>query len=291
MTKNLLFISCIGILFFGCKQEDITPSWLKINQFDFVTNQETQGWNTHGITDAWVYLDNEQLGVHQLPCNIPVLAEGEHTFTIIPGIKNNGISSTRRNYPFYQPFEITGTLKKNDTLEITPETAYRTSTEFAFIEDFENAGISFIQGPSSDTNIVFVTEAENPDIVAYGDKCGGIFLTDLDSLLTISTEEFMDLPKGEEVYLEIDYRNNNSIAMGVLARFPDGTVDEQTPLLQMNPQDQGEEVWKKIYIQLNENVSFNQNYVSYEIFFISILDQGLSSAQIYLDNIKVVHYK
>ena len=224
MTRHLLLISFIGFLFFGCKQEDITPSWIKINEFGLITNIETQGWDTHGITDAWVYLDNEHLGVHQVPCTIPVLAEGEHTFTILPGIKNNGISSTRRSYPFYQPFEVTGTLTKNDTFEINPITAYRTSVEFAFIEDFENAGISFLKGPASDTNFVFVNEDEHPEIVEYGDKCGGIFLTELDSLFTANTEEFMNLPKGEEVYLEIDYRNNNSIAMGVLARYPDGTV-------------------------------------------------------------------
>ena len=68
--------------------------------------------------------------------------------------------------------------------------------------------------------------------------------------------------------------------------------DEQTPLIQMNPQNTlGEEVWKKIYIQLSENVSFNTNYINYEIFFLSLLDEGQSSAQIYLDNIKVLHYQ
>ncbi|MGB1102067.1 MAG: hypothetical protein ACPG21_00420 [Crocinitomicaceae bacterium] len=291
MIKQLLFFITIALLFFGCRQEDLTPSWLKVNTFDLVTNEETQGWDSHGITDAWIYMDNQPIGIHEVPCVIPVLDEGEHNFTIFAGIKNNGISATRKRYPFYNTYEFTATLSKNDTLEVSPVVSYINSTSFAFIEDFENAGISFVKGPLSDTNIVFVYQADEPDIVEYGDKCGGIFLTEADSLFTVFTEEFMDLPKGEEVYLEVDYRNDNSIAMGVLAEFPDGSIDEQVPLIQMNPQDVGSEVWKKIYIQLSENVSFNANYISYEIYFLSILDDGQSLAHIYIDNIKVVHYQ
>jgi hypothetical protein len=59
----------------------------------------------------------------------------------------------------------------------------------------------------------------------------------------------------------------------------------------MNPQEAGSEVWKKIYIQLSENVSFNVNYQTFEIYFLSLIDDGQSSAHIYLDNIKVVHYQ
>jgi hypothetical protein len=291
MIKPVLLFFSIAFLFYGCKQEDLTPSWIKIDAFDLVTNEETQGWDTHGIVDAWIFMDNQPLGVHEIPCVIPVLDEGVHDFTIFAGIKNNGISSTRKRYPFYETYEVTTSLSKNDTLVIEPVITYKNSTSFAFIEDFENAGISFVKGPVSDTNIVFIYQADEPEIVAYGDKCGGIFLEGTDSLFTVFTEEFMNLPRGEEVYLEVDYRNDNSIAMGVLAKFPDGSVDEQAPLLQMNPQEAGSEVWKKIYIQLSENVSFNVNYQTFEIYFLSLIDDGQSSAHIYLDNIKVVHYQ
>ena len=58
----------------------------------------------------------------------------------------------------------------------------------------------------------------------------------------------------------------------------------------MNPQTTGEEVWKKIYIDLSEDVSFEVGASSYEIYFLSYLDPDKTLGTIYIDNIKVVHF-
>lgn len=288
MIKNLLFITIFSSFLIGCKQDDITPSWLSIDEFTLTTNVETQGANSHGITDAWIFMDGRSLGVFELPCKIPVLDEGTHNFIIFPGIKNNGISDTRIRYPFYNTFETEGFLTLNDTLHLSPSTTYKATTEFSFNEDFEDPGISFVKGPTSDTDMIFIFD---PEIVEYGEKCGGIFLTNPDSVYAGSTISSMNLPKGEDVFLELDYKNNNYLAMGVIARFPDGSVTEHTPLIVMNPQPNGEEVWKKIYVDLKEDVSFEVGASSYEIYFLSVKDDELDEGQIYLDNIKVVHYQ
>lgn len=292
MGKYLLSSIFIASLFFGCKQKDITPSWLKINEFSLATNEALQGSNSHNIANVWLYMDNEPLGVFELPCKIPVLDEGEHTFRLFPGIINNGISNTRVRYPFYNEYEVNGTLVKNDTLELNPATTYKSATNFAFIEDFEDAGISFVKGPSSDTDFVFISTESHPDIVKYGDKCGGVFLNQTDSIFTVITESFMNLPKGgEDVYLEIDYRNDNILGMGVLARYADGSSSQHTPLIYMNAQDPGEEVWKKIYIDLKEDVSFEIVAESFEIYFLSVIDTDDNTGEIYIDNVKVVHFE
>lgn len=291
MAKTLLYSFLIIALLVGCGKEDLTPSFLKINAFELITNEPTQGSNSHGITDAWIFMDGEALGVHELPCVIPVLAEGTHQFIIFPGIKNNGISSTRTRYPFYKTFDITADLTKNDTTEFSPVTYYKDNVTFAFMEDFEDAGISLIKGPTSDTNMIFVDRADYPEIVIYGDQCGGLFLNAEDSIYTGSTQSFMNLPKGEQIFLEIDYRNNNSLAMGVIATFYDGTTDEHTPLVIMNPQDEGQEEWKKIYIELSEDVGVEINATTFEFYFLAMLDADKSLAKIYIDNIKVVHFQ
>ncbi len=275
---------------FGCKQEDITPSWLKINEFELITNETSQGPNSHAITDVWVFIDGQALGVFELPAKLPVLDEGEHDFVIFPGIKNNGISATKIRYPFYKTFDITETLVKNDTLELFPVTSYKENVEVAYLEDFEDAGISLLKGPSSDTDIVFVNKDDFPELVVYGDKCGRIQLGNMDSLYTGITNDMMNLPKAQDVALEIDYRNNNSLAMGVLARFPDGSTNQHNPLVIMNPQERGKEVWKKIYIDLKEDISFEITATDFEIYFLGVLDEGNPDADIYIDNIKVVHF-
>ncbi|MFT5824221.1 MAG: hypothetical protein ACI8ZM_005487 [Crocinitomix sp.] len=287
MIKNLLFITLFSSFLIGCKQDDITPSWLAIDSFTLTTNLETQGANSHGISDAWIFMDGRSLGVFELPCKIPVLDEGEHNFIIFAGIKNNGISSTRIRYPFYNSFETLGTLALNDTLHLSPTTTYKSGTTFSFNEDFEDPGIGFVKGPTSDTSIVFI---EDEEIVKYGAKCGAIFLTNPDSVFAGSTMSSMVLPKAADVFMELDYKNNNSLAMGVIARFSDGSVSEHTPLIIMNAQPDGEEVWKKIYIDLKEDVSFEVGATSYEVYFLAVKDSELDEARIYIDNVKVVHY-
>ncbi|MDA7803017.1 hypothetical protein N8987_00380 [Crocinitomix sp.] len=291
MIRILLSSFIFIILLSSCNKKTITPSWVRINSFVLNTNEATQGANSQNITDVWVYMDGIALGIYELPCKFPVLAEGEHEFTVFAGIKNNGISSTRMRYPFYTSSVSTETLTYHDTIQIFPSINYVNNMEFAFIEDFESAGIGFVKGPTSDTNMVFVLKDEHPEIVKYGEKCGLVHLQPIDSLYTGSTMEVMNIPKSKEVFLEIDFRNNNSMATGVISGFPDGTVREHNPLIILNPQSTGQEVWKKIYIRLTEDINQYANSSSNEIFLLGALDSDNTYGDIYLDNIKVVHFK
>ena len=291
MTTRLhcLLFALLIVLGFSCKQKDITPSWLKINNFTLATNVAIEGENSHNITDAWLYMDNQPLGVFELPCKVPILSEGKHSFTIWPGIKDNGISDTRVRYPFYQKWQSDVTLVKNDTVEIYPATTYKSDLVFPLMEDFEDSGIDFGPDPLSDTPFVFISATEYPDIVQWGNKCGGIFLTSTDSVFKAATSMNLHLPSGQPVYMEIDYMNTNSIAMGVIAENSTG-VAQHGPLVLMNKQDSGPPVWKKIYIALQEDISYEVNASSFEIYLLSILEQELTSGYIYMDNIKIVHY-
>ena len=43
-------------------------------------------------------MDGTFLGAFELPSTIPILADGEHNFSIYAGVKANGISATRIRY-------------------------------------------------------------------------------------------------------------------------------------------------------------------------------------------------
>jgi hypothetical protein len=58
----------------------------------------------------------------------------------------------------------------------------------------------------------------------------------------------------------------------------------------MNGQDPENLKWKHIYIELSENVGKHVNTTSIELYFVAFLEKGKSSANIYVDNIKVVHF-
>jgi hypothetical protein len=279
--KQLYILALIPLLFWGCKKEDLTPSWLVIDSFDF---------NSEGISDAWVYMDNIALGVFSLPARIPVLANGPHSFTIYAGIKVNGISATRTRYPFYTRYDAEITLVKNQETNVTPIVSYKSNIQFELLEDFEDIGIDFEKEIESDTNINIITKNNFPEIVKYGNNCGVIYLSEMDSVYKGVTSTNLNLPRVEEVFVEIDYMNDNSIALGVVAENSGGSA-EHSPLVILNSQETETMKWKKIYISLKEDVSYELNATSFEIYLLSILDAENSSAVIYLDNIKVLRYE
>ena len=102
MTKFLQLYSSIAIVlavllfsFGACTKfegNQTVPAYLKIDTVFFSTNYSLQGENSHEITDFWIYVDDQQIGVFELPAMFPVLAMGKHKLEIRPGIKVNGIS-------------------------------------------------------------------------------------------------------------------------------------------------------------------------------------------------------
>lgn len=290
MKKIYLLLLVPALFLFGCKKDDNTPAWLVIDSVTLTTDEPTEGVNTENISDVWVYMDNQALGVFDLPARIPVLAEGEHDFSFYGGIKVNGISATRDRYPFYNRVDQKLTLTKGQETSFTPNFSYKQNVQFQLIENFENVGHQFDKHFTSDTDIVILTSSMYPDIVEYGNNCGALYLDTADSLYRGETNTNLNLPVGEDVYVEIDYMNTNSIALGVIAENSGGT-GEHTPLVILNPQDSSSMVWKKIYINLKDDVSFEINATSFEIYLLSILDTDKTSSVVYLDNIKVLRYE
>ena len=97
-----------------------------------------------------------------------------------------------------------------------------------------------------------------------------------------------DLPRGEEVYLEIDYYNTNNVVTGLLWISPSSIKNNTN--YQLNDQNPSSVKWKKIYIDLRELVSNSPAGSYFEQSFQAMLDEGDSEGLIVIDNIKVVHF-
>jgi len=291
--KHLLLLISSAFLLFSCK-EDTTPAWIEIPDFQLNTVEAIHGVNSHGISDAWVYMDGDALGVFELPARIPILAEGQHEFIIIAGVKNYGMNSRRIKYPFFKSYTTSLNLIKGETILVNPIITYKDEVTLALLEDFEDTGIEFTKTNISDTSLVFIEKSTHPEIVKYGLRCGGIFLTETDSIFKAATSTFLDLPKGgEDVFMEMDFLCNNSCVMGVIAQNS-GATFENTPLAEIFPHvnlGQSEWFWRKIYIDLKDDVNQHQNATSYEVYLLSVLDPANTFGEIYLDNIKIVRYE
>ena len=147
-----IFLFGITILLFSCnkfKGSQEIPAYLRIEPWTFTTNYEVEGAATHAITDAWVYIDGNLHGCFELKNHadgnyvlVPILEKGNHKLQIYPGVKLNGIASTRIQYPFYKPYVCHKDLVEGGIDTIRPYTHYysidSTLMRFKMKEDFED---------------------------------------------------------------------------------------------------------------------------------------------------------
>ncbi len=275
----------IILLLTNCAKEQPEASWVIVEPWTLSENslaQNDAGELTHAVTEAFISMDGKMLGAFELPAKIPVIKGGSHDFILVPGIVNNGISATKRRYPFMKNHEATVTLIKGDTVSIDPKTEYYKDIKF-LIEDFENASLKF---DYSNESYAQITKQDDPEYLKWGNNYGAIALNNSDSLFSAITTFGEVLPKqGADVFLEMDFINTNSMLTGVVS-YGNSTFHED-PHIQLNPQDNP--VWKHIYIDLKEIISFRNNSPINEMSFTAVLDELGTEKFVYLDNIKVVY--
>ncbi|WP_123776112.1 hypothetical protein [Brumimicrobium aurantiacum] len=286
MKRITLFIASLLILL-SCVKDQPEVAWLKIDKWILNTNfdaQNPQGEMSHDFSQVFVNMDGQSLGMYELPAKIPVIGEGVHEFVLLPGIINNGISATKKRYPFVETFTSNIELIKNDTVSITPTTKYYSSINF-LIEDFESPSMQLEVSTESNATL---GRNNDPEFLKWGNNYGEVILMDSSNLLSMITTFNTVLPKlGSEVYLEFDYLNTNSMLTSVIS-FGNGNYYED-PYILINPQDENEAVWKHVYLDLKEIVSYRQTTPINEASFQFVLDEDLNSSFFYIDNIKLVY--
>ncbi len=271
---TLLAICALLSLLYCCKPipTDGIPFYLKIDSVSVVTASQ-EGANTHRITDIWAEANSENLGAYELPCNFPVLQENQVTFILSAGINESGQSGVRVTYPFYQPDTFTINAQRGEKYERVPVFKYKPGTQFPFpSEDFE-LGNSF-NGitPVMDTN------------VQYGTRCGMISVTAVDSNKEASQINKYDLPEGQEIWLEVDYKCSVPFIIG----FYGTTVGEpviRQPVIFITPVSG----WSKIYLKLSSVIGAVR-MDEYNVYFEALRPQGSGGGNVYLDNVKLLHF-
>lgn len=284
----------VAMLWGGCdliNPTEETPAYLYVTGYEMTTNALLEGTNSHKITDVWLSVDGNFLGVYTLPALIPVLESGEHVLTLDAGIKDNGINSTPEIYPFYQSYEVTVDLQPNETDTIRPTTQYRSATKFAMLEPFETTQHQFrdVRQPAGATGIQLSA------LDAFeGQTSALISLDTAKQFVEIATlNEYRDLLKtGGYVYLEVNYKSEVPVIFGVVGHLDSGGLGSSSTLYE--PGFLPKEEWNKIYFNLTKMI-FDGDFDSYQIIFQAFIPNEnnkptLNTAKVWLDNIKLVHF-
>lgn len=268
-------------------EEDI-PAYVHIDSMTVnVPENRELGPGSHKIVDAWVRAGNEFVGVYELPATIPILKKGETPIFVRPGILNNGISNTRAQYPFYIPVDTTLKLtpKQTDSLG-TLESRYADQIQLKLQENFEDTNNLRFENSSNASFNYDVTF--NSKEVFEGDASLKAEFDDIEEeqLFEIRTKNATSLNPTASNYLEVNFKTNIEVTMGVIG-IPPGNqgVSRKRRKLVLN-ETKGE--WTKIYINLKDNIQdFGPDY-EFRIFFRALKNPS-GPATFYLDNVKLIH--
>ena len=286
--RSVVQVISIFILLSSCVKNNPDPSWLEVNEWQLNSNISLSGLEgelTESITNAKVYVNDDLLGIFEVPFKIPVLKYGAANIKIFPVVVNNGISATKKLYPFLNYYEIDAELIQNEVLAVNPVTTYKSITNF-WVEDFEDINNSIENDPNTS---LATLQLSNENLASFnGNFYGKVILNEVDSSWVAYTNEQLAIQKGANCYLEIDYHVTNDLYTGILFVTPDGSTNNIN--IRLNAQDAEDVEWKKIYIELSELISASPNQSLYLQSFSAFLDADDSEGLIFLDNIKVLWY-
>ncbi|MFT5999075.1 MAG: hypothetical protein ACI81P_001531 [Neolewinella sp.] len=279
-----LLLSLATLLSFtGCPADlEVVPAFITIDSFDLQT--PALGAATSDISEVWVFAgeNNNFIGAFPLPARIPIPRSGSTDLRLEPGVKQNGVSVTPEIYEFYTPVLITLELVPGETIDIgSPVIGYRPEARFAIFETFEEGFTrAFSERVRGDTSIILTQE-----VVRTGAFSGKIYLSDANPLVEVaSTESFSGLTDVRRyVWLEMDFRSDANGQWGVtgangidVIRFFDAGFRPRAE-------------WTKVYFNLTETIT-ESTLEEYRVNLTTLLPAELSEGEVYLDNIKLIHF-
>lgn len=309
-TLFFVLVLLLSLSFVSCRKfegSQKVPSYIHIEsiEVDSLTDYFVYGANTHKITDAWVYVDDNLIGTYELPATFPILKKGPHKVVIRGGIKADGRSPARDMYPFYMPCEYKNlNLVEDSIVNLSPVVRYYPIGDLvnvAWMEDFENSN-SLLPEAVSDTSVIRCTGSEA--WLSVNSFWSGKVELPPDSLdFSIATTDEFDFYKGMNgvlCMLEMDYNCNDTFFVGI-QYYRDYTL-ETLPLVKVTPTDKTHDKpqrWNKIYINIGPQMNYNSSASYFKIYFTSNLStiydppyHPISEPRYYyFDNLKLLYRK
>lgn len=280
MTRTLLLAGLCTALLTACKKDGAIPAYVEISS-PVVVDAAGQGISSK-ITDLWVFVNDQPAGVWEPGKRIPLIAAGTATVKVIAGVRKNGITDNRIQYPFYATWQQQVDLVPEHTTTLAPEVQYYPGLD-QWLADF-NTGIRF---DTVDCTATMQLVASDSTLVGQGLRNGRIDLDPEHSMYrgVSSGDPFTNT--GNVAFLELDYRSDTRLLIGV--RYLLKGWQREVAYLYAVPTKKadGSMPWNKIYVDLAE--PWNAGGALDKRFYIKAeLENGATTGVVEVDNIKLV---
>lgn len=289
LTVFALFVSCDNY-----EGSVIVPSYLKINSIT-IEDDPGDSWSYEDgfftsevdAVNIVIYVDGDtaetNLGTFQLPCEIPVLRNGNIDRVLInPVVKQDGIAGKRINYPYYKPIVLNDVVlnedKTTDLGDLKTRFVSKSEMTVKWEEFFEPGPGGF----SLDSVVLSCT-----DTACSGTGCGVVRVLPSQSSVSFGTDTTIYLPDPSAiVYVEMEYWSDLDFSIGLNNPYYQGGANKikSHETIYGKP----EKGWQKIYINLGSLWAKEYNFYEYIRPYFTILNGSGKGGNLYIDNIKLI---
>src|SRR6185437_10042806 len=281
MIKQLFAFLAVLCLFLGCSKDLHVqiPSYIEIDAYKTKVGSY-QGTSNQNFTDMLVYANGQTYGTYPLGAKIPVLTSGPTSFIIRGVVRMNGLDILRADYEVMKGCDTVINVTPGEVTHVVPVFEYFSTAQFPLIAGFDSN--DSCNGTSCGLFVPSYT-GHNETATTYSPGYSGYWLAlrPNDTIYaSVHSSVAFGLPAGGVgVYLELNYQSNMIIQVYI---SDDGGVT-QTDCGGIFPSS----TWKKMYLNLTEQVSTLQSHTGYTIYFVASYD-GNPSDQALIDDIKIV---
>lgn len=262
-----------------------TPSFVSVDSFRFESQTAITGYNTQKITEAWIFVNNQSIGIYSIPTGrIPVLAEGNATIAIGAGVFADAVGGNKVLYPFFKQYEEKVVLTKEKTIHLQPVFAYDDSLKipFSYYQDFEKSDSGFSVGRFGTLTLERPVVGATGSATSFGNRYGKLTTLSASDVIQYSNDVYLPFRQnGMPVYLEFDYQSTCEIAVGIYGK------GSQVELYDLILRPVG--TWTKVYVSLSDEAERFANGEKFRFFLRSGTAPGLGNS-LSLDNIRLIQF-
>jgi hypothetical protein len=287
-------IAAVLLIMQGCDREsEPIPSYIRIDSVS-VNTLVGQGNPIHEISALNIYIDEQFIGVFEIPCTVPVLFAGKHKLSVIPSVRINGAVNQHVVHRLFKRTDTTIDLiegKVTSAGNITLQ--YKDNVEFPWLEDFEDGNSELVRLFSSKGDTSYITtDAFSLNGRYEGNtRCMKVVIAAADTAKTIdmaSFKYFGNLPYfGTDIMFEFDIKSPVPAQVAMIRKNSNGQI--YLPYVYLF--ETGGK-WKRFYINLIYELYNQPADTEIKLLISPIKPEELKTEQIILiDNIRLSYPK
>ncbi len=236
--------------------------------------------------DAWVYPEGRFLAVVEEGQRLPLTLPAPATIFTAGGIRVNGLTLTRKPYPFWQYDTLRRSFAPEEIYLHRPIYTYFPDTLIAFFqrEGFETPQLSFRFPNAGDP--MAATFRRSIDGPRRGFWCGEVLMAP-NQVFQAESDPPFEFPNSE-VWLEISTRGNRNLAIGLTRENKQtGTLVGRDIYLLIRPPDEN---WKTFYVNLTPWMQQASGLYRFRLYLNSIGDTAQTS-KLFIDDIRILSFR